>query len=72
MQDTDHKSALLHVNTDLCYILRSAAANGTTADTGPNGRQPKTLSLNTGDVTFSGNITAYSDERLKKEVKDLG
>ena len=72
MQDTDHKSALLHVNSDLCYILRSAAANGTTWDSGPNGRNPMTLSLNTGDVTFSGNITAYSDARLKKEVRDLG
>ena len=30
------------------------------------------LNLDTGDVTFSGNITAYSDARLKKEVKDLG
>lgn len=70
-QDTDHKSAAIHVNANLCYILRSAAANGNSWDTGPNGRHPMTLSLDTGDVVFSGNVTAYSDIRLKRDVQDL-
>lgn len=70
-QDTDQKSAAIHVNANLCYILRSAAANGTSWDTGPNGRHPMTLSLDTGDVVFSGNVTAYSDIRLKRDVQDL-
>ena len=52
--------------------MRSAGDNGATNDAGPNSRHPMVLNLDTGDVTFSGNITAYSDARLKKEVKDLG
>lgn len=70
-QDTDQKSAAIHVNANLFYILRSAAANGTSWDNGPNGRHPMTLSLDTGDVVFSGNVTAYSDIRLKRDVQDL-
>lgn len=71
LQDTDHKSAAIHVNSNLCYILRSAAVNATSWDSGPNGRHPMMLSLDTGDVVFSGNVTAYSDIRLKRDVQDL-
>lgn len=71
LQDTDHKGAAIHVNSNTCYILRSAAVNGTSWDNGPNDRFPMTLSLDTGDVVFSGNVTAYSDIRLKRDVQDL-
>lgn len=71
LQDTDHKGAAIHVNSNLCYILRSAAVNATSWDSGPNGRHPMVLSLDTGDVVFSGNVTAYSDIRLKRDVQDL-
>jgi hypothetical protein len=30
-----------------------------------------TLNLLSGDVTFSGNVTAYSDSRLKKNISTL-
>jgi hypothetical protein len=68
LQDTDNMPAFLHNNSNIFYVLRHATANSTTWDTGPNGRHPMTLSLSTGDVTFSGNVTAYSDERLKKNI----
>lgn len=69
-QDTDQRTAFTHVNSNLFYILRGAV-NGTTWDTGPNGRHPMTLNLETGDVVFSGDVTAYSDRRLKKDIVDI-
>ena len=68
LQDTDHMPAFLHNNSNIFYVLRHATANSTTWDNGPNDRHPMTLSLSSGDVTFSGNVTAYSDERLKKNI----
>ena len=68
LQDTDNMPAFLHCNSNNFYVLRHATANSTTWDSGPNGRHPMTLSLSSGDVTFSGNVTAYSDERLKKNI----
>ena len=69
---TSAKTAFLQNQGNAFQILRSAGNNGATNDAGPNSRHPMVLNLDTGDVTFSGNITAYSDARLKKEVKDLG
>jgi hypothetical protein len=71
MQDTDNLSAFLHVNSNLVYFLRGAGINSTTWDTGPNGRHPMTMNLTSGDVVFSGNVTAYSDLRLKKDIKPI-
>jgi hypothetical protein len=67
-QDTDHMTATLHCNSNQFYVLRNPTANTTGFDNGPNSRHPMTLSLSSGDVTFSGNVTAYSDERLKKNI----
>lgn len=69
-QDTDHRSGFIHVNSDLMYILRGAV-NATTWDSGPNGRHPMTMNLATGNVTFSGDVTAFSDARLKKNVTTI-
>lgn len=71
LQDIDAKSTFLHCNSNQFYILRSAGNNGTTWDSGPNGRHPMILSLDNGDVTFSGNVTAYSDQRLKTDIKRI-
>jgi hypothetical protein len=72
LQDTDHLSAFIHVNENVFYILRSPGANGSSwGDAAPNGRWPMTLSLASGDVTFSGNVVAYSDSRLKKNISRL-
>lgn len=71
MQDTDGLPAFFHNNSNLLYILRGASANASSWDSGPNGRHPMTLNLSTGDVVFSGNVVAYSDARLKHQVKPL-
>ena len=70
-QDTDNRSAAIHCNTNLLYILRGSSTNASTWDGGPNGRHPMTLNLESGDVVFSGNVVAYSDARLKRDVKPL-
>ncbi|MCX7128036.1 tail fiber domain-containing protein [Aeromonas sp.] len=71
LQDTDGLGAVLHNNSNLFYILRTPTANNPTFDGGPNGRHPMTLNLSNGDVVFSGNVVAYSDARLKHQVKPL-
>lgn len=71
LQDTDNRSAAIHNNGNLLYILRGQGNNAIAWDGGPNGRHPMTLNLETGDVVFSGNVVTYSDRRLKKDVKPL-
>ncbi|MGL5098737.1 MAG: tail fiber domain-containing protein, partial [Fusobacteriaceae bacterium] len=71
LRDTDNMSAFLHCNSNLLYVLRSPGNNGDSWDNGPNGRHPMTLSLADGSVTFSGNVTAYSDKRLKKNIRPI-
>lgn len=71
LQDTDGLGAVLHNNSNLFYILRTPSANNPSFDGGPNGRHPMTLNLANGDVVFSGNVVAYSDARLKHQVKPL-
>lgn len=69
LRDTDHSSAMIHVNSNLFYVLRG----GIDADTWTqvNGVWPMTLNLNTNDVTFGGNVGAYSDERLKTNIRTV-
>lgn len=71
MQDTDNRSCAVHCNSNLLYVLRGTGANAIAWDSGPNGRHPMTLNLETGDVVFSGNVVAYSDKRLKKDIKPI-
>jgi hypothetical protein len=73
LQDTDNVSAFIHVNDNQFYILRSTNSNEQSwpGSAIPNGRWPMTLNLLSGDVTFSGNVTAYSDSRLKKNISTL-
>lgn len=71
LQDTDNRSAAIHNNSNILYILRGQGNNAIAWDGGPNGRHPMNLNLETGDVVFSGNVVAYSDRRLKKDIKPL-
>ena len=72
-QDTDHRSAMLHNNSNLFYILRGSAVNSTSW-TQVNGYWPVYWNLENNDATFGGNIwaqysiTSYSDARLKENV----
>lgn len=69
--DTTSMSAFLVNNEGYFYILRNATTGATSWDSGPNGRHPMTMNLTNGDVTFSGNVGAYSDIRLKKNVETI-
>jgi hypothetical protein len=70
-QDTDSRSCAWHCNSNLMYLLRGTGNNATSWDSGPNGRHPATFNLETGDVVFSGNVTAYSDRRLKTNIHNV-
>ena len=66
------RGAFLHNNSNKFYVLRTAASSSaTTWDSGPNGRHPLTMDLNTGDAIFSGNVTAYSDRKLKTNIENI-
>ena len=69
-RDTDALNAMIHVNSNLFYILRSDVADATTW-TAYNGIWPMTLNLTNNDVTFGGNVGAYSDERLKTNIRTV-
>ena len=69
--DTDNMTAAIHVNSNLFYVLRHPTAGTASWDSGPNGRHPMILNLSDGNVTFSGDVYAYSDARLKTDVKTI-
>lgn len=69
-QDTDHRSAMLHNNSNLFYILRGSAVNSTSW-TSYNGVWPFTVNLENNNITTGGSVTATSDIRLKTNIKPL-
>jgi hypothetical protein len=75
LQDTDNNSAMLHCNSNLMYILRGA--NNSTSWAQVGGYWPVYWDLTNNNATFggsiwaAGNITAYSDEKLKTNWSDL-
>jgi hypothetical protein len=71
LQDTNHRSAMIHVESNLFYILRGAANGTDWTNQTINGRWPLVVNLENGDVTAAGDVTAYSDERLKKNIKPI-
>ena len=66
-QDTDHRSCMLHNNSNLFYVLRGDGTNSTTW-AAYNGLWPVTVNLENNDFTSGGNVTAYSDIRIKKNI----
>jgi hypothetical protein len=73
LQDTDHKSAMIHCNSNLLYFLGGPVNSKTWAQV--NGQWPMYLNLANNDCVVGGsisavyNITAYaSDQRLKSNV----
>ena len=82
MIDTNHKNAYLRADFDAFYIL--AGTSETTWETStPNGRYPFVLNLSNYNINFGaaidvkttvyagGNITAFSDVRLKENIKPI-
>ena len=75
-RDTDQNSAMIHVNSNLFYVLRGG--NDTTSWSQVNGRWPLEINLTNNDMTTGGSInarteiTAYgSDERLKENIRPI-
>jgi hypothetical protein len=56
--DTDHTNFSVHVNTNQWYVLNSGGAGILITD-------------QSGNLTAAGNITAYSDERLKADITPI-
>jgi|AACY02.1.fsa_nt_gi hypothetical protein len=81
MRDTNHRTAYLHTNSNLFYILCGAndADDGAWSQVA-NSRWPFYINLTNNDAVFGGgidlsgslyaggNVTAYSDKRLKKDI----
>jgi len=71
-RDTDHRSAMLHVNGERIYFLSGSGVDSNVWATMSNGRWPMYLSTTTGTATFGGNVTANSDIRLKENIRPIG
>ena len=71
-RDTNHRSAMLHVNAEIIYFLSGSAADSNVWSTMSNGRWPMQLNTTTGTMTVGGNVTANSDIRLKENIRPIG
>ena len=75
-RDTDHRSAMIHVNSNIFYVLRGNGSDSTTWATA-NGYWPLELNLENNNATFGGSITAvgdvtaFSDARVKTGVTTI-
>jgi len=77
LQDTNHRSSMIHCNSNILYFLRGKDKNSTTWAT-TKGRWPLEIHLENnnavfgGDISAAGNITAYfSDQRLKTKISKI-
>jgi Chaperone of endosialidase len=76
LQDTNHRSSMIHCNSNIFYVLRGSGTNSTGWST-YNGYWPMELNLENNNATFGGNITAiydvtaYSDARVKENVTTI-
>ncbi len=76
LQDTDHRSSMIHCNSNIFYILRGNGNNSTTWATF-NGYWPLEINLENNNAQFGNNITAvgdvtaFSDARVKKNVSTI-
>lgn len=76
LRDTDARSCMIHNQNSHLYLFRGTG-NGSDGWTAYNGYWPADWNLDNNDVTFGGNVTAvynvtaYSDERLKKDWVDI-
>lgn len=75
LQDTNHRSAMVHVNDNLFYVLRGAGTNSLSWAS-VYGRWPLVINLENNDASFGRNVTAvayfhHSDKTLKTNIKPL-
>jgi hypothetical protein len=75
LQDTDHNVSMIHCNSNIFYVLRGSTNSTSWATT--NGYWPLEINLTNNDALFGrnltavGEVTAYSDIRLKKDVETI-
>jgi hypothetical protein len=75
LQDTDHNVSMIHCNSNIFYVLRGSTNSLSWATT--NGYWPLEINLTNNDALFGrnltavGEVTAYSDIRLKKDVETI-
>jgi hypothetical protein len=70
-RDTDHRSAMIHVNSSIFYVLRGSGNDSTTWET-YNGHWPLTLNLNNNDATFGGDIYMRSVNNNRPTINRVG
>ena len=73
--DTDHRSAMIHNNSNLLYVLRGCG-NGSSSWCAYNGVWPLYINLENNDAVFGGNVYApaflySSDRRLKDNITPI-
>jgi hypothetical protein len=66
LQDSDHRSCMLHCNSSQFYLLRGDGPNSTTWLNGP---YPMVINLDTLQATFGVSPIVYSDKTLKTDIK---
>jgi hypothetical protein len=76
LQDTDHRSSMIHCNSNIFYVLRGSGNNSTTWAQF-NGYWPLEINLENnnaqfgGSITAVGDVTAFSDVRVKKNITTI-
>jgi len=77
LRDTDHRSSMIHCNSNIWYVLRGSG-NDSTSWAQVDSRWPLEINLTNNNITTGGSInarteiTAYgSDERLKENIKPI-
>jgi len=75
LQDTNHRSGMIHVNSNTFYVLRGSNVNSTTWET-INGRWPLEINLENNNAVFGGDVnagsfTSRSSVRYKKDIVPL-
>jgi len=76
LRDTDHRSSMIHCNSNIFYVLRGSGNNSITWAQF-NGYWPLEINLENnnatfgGNVTAAGNVTAFSDARVKTNIKTI-
>jgi hypothetical protein len=76
LRDTNHRSSMVHCNSNLWYVLRGSGNDSTTWQT-TGGQWPLVVNLENNNVTIGGNgyvggtTIITSDERLKTDIQPI-
>ena len=71
LRDTNHRSAMIHVNSNLFYVLRGNGNDSTTWET-YNGHWPMQINLNDNNVTFGGDIYMRAVNANRPSINRVG